>query len=224
MTSVFNPDGSYKENYRKEYIKKLKHTFHGYVCRDKSKENFLKHKSYDEFVDFDEVFKDLKPINKQGNNMAKGRPPKTTKQPNQETVEAMNEAVTGNVNQHDSVEEIFAPQQEIIVDTIQSEVKMSKPTIKNTISYKFKDLESLRGLNELVVILSFFTKRLHETNIITLNNEELKILDRDNINPNQTYLLILKIIISRFLEKGILDFTPEEYDNILNKHKEFLLS
>jgi rubrerythrin len=227
MTSVFNPDGTYKETYRKELNKFQKYNFHGYVCRDKSKEKYLIHKSYDEFVDFEEEFKNLKTINKQGNNnMAKGRPPKTTNQPNKETLEAMKEAVNGETNKYETINDIFdEAKKEIIVDNIQSEVKFtSKPTVKNTISYKFKDLESLKGLNELVVLLSFFTKRLHDNNIININSEELKILERDTTNPNQTYLLILKIIINRFLEKGILDFTNEEYTNIPNKYKEFLLS
>lgn len=226
MTSVFNPDGSYKEGYRKELNRKILHTFHGYVCRDKKKEKFLKYKSYDEFIDFDDVLKNLKPIKKEGNNsMSRGRPPKQ-KQPNQETEKTMNEALQGNVNKNDSVEQIFEAVrdgQEILVDSIQSEVKISKPVIKNTKSYRFKDLESLRGLNELVVILSFFTKRLYENDIINLNTEELKVLDKDNINPSQTYLLILKIIINRFLEKGLLDFTDEEFYNIPNKYKEFLI-
>jgi len=221
--SVFNPNGSYKETYRKELNRKIKHNFHGYVARDKSKEKYLIHKSYDEFVDFDEEFKDLKTINNKDNAM-RGRP-KTNKQPNQETVQAMKEAVTGETNKYETVDDIFdEAKKEIIVDNIQSEVEVSnKPIIKNTKHYKFKDLESLKNMSELVVVLSFFVKQLASKGFINLNSEEIRLLERDITNPTQAYILTLKMLLNRFTEKGILEFTDEEYSNILNKYKEFLI-
>lgn len=219
--SVFNPDGSYKETYRKELNKKILHNFYGYE-KNKTKEKYLQHKSYDEFVDFDEEFKDLKTTNK--DNTMRGRP-KTIKQPNKETVEAMKEAVSGETNKHETVDEIFNNnEQEIIVDNIQSEVQVtSKPVIRNTKQYKFKDLESLKSMSELVIVLSFFTKQLADKGFINLNTEEIRLLERDATNVQQAYILTLKMLLNRFTEKGILEFTDEEYANILNKYKEFLI-
>ena len=76
----------------------------------KLKEKYLIHKSYDEFVDFDEEFKDLKTINNKDNAM-RGRP-KTNKQPNQETVQAMKEAVMGETNKYETVDDIFDEDQQ----------------------------------------------------------------------------------------------------------------
>lgn len=221
--TVFNPDGTYKENYRKELNRKILHTFHGYVVRDKSKDKFLRHKSYDEFVELDELLKDLKPTKKGIKDMQqRGRPAK--KQPNEETTKTMADAKNGVVNKYETITEVFDKiEQEIIVDSVETKVEVtpSKP-VRQPRTYTVRDIDALKGLPELTVVTSLLAKQLYANGIINLNPEEILRLDADVTNPNAAFILVMKILFNRFTEKGVFDFTDEEYSKLLSKYRAFL--
>lgn len=197
--AIFDENGEYTAHYKKEYYKYLEYNFSGYE-KPPDKNKYFKHKEYKEFVDLDKLFKNIKKVERK--DMIKGRPKK--------------------VNTKEEVQEIREVVQELptIIDV--QETVVVQPTLPRA-KYSIRPIQYFTKFEDLNRAFHLILHTLNETGFIKINAEEFKKLSENPTNAQKTNLLCYSILFDKLSQKGLFQYTDEEFSKLPEMFKKGIL-
>lgn len=205
--SVFNPDGSYKETYRKSWGKFLKTVMGHYNTPEKKKQKEHKHfrkSNYKDEVDLDEMFKGI-PKLKESDKMTniKKQQPKPVKE-------------------NKIIKETTTPTEdkEIIVDTIETVIEeFKKPRTKR---FNFKP-SRINDIESIINRVLFTIYQMNKKGLIgTPNSEKTKLFLSSNNTTEEKLVLCLEILFDSWKQEGLYDLSEDDYKKLQQMYKDII--